>query len=272
MLKIITLFLRITCLLFACCQAAQLPIIVVIPSYNNQEWCERNVLSALEQNYNNYHIVYINDSSTDATGQLVHTVASRHPHRAKITIINNQKRQGALANLYHIIHTCPDNAIIVTLDGDDWFPHSQVLQRINGEYADPATWMTYGSYLSWPDNKRDSWIHKIPDTVIANKTYRQYQWVTTHLRTFYARLFKMIHKEDLLYEGEFFPMTWDLAFMFPMLEIARHHAHYIDDILYVYNRRNPIGDRNSNRELQIKFESIIRAKVSYASIDKLFEK
>jgi len=36
----------------------------------------------------------------------------------------------------------------------------------------------------------------------------------------FKKEWKKIAKEDLMYEGKFFEMAWDLAFMFPMLEMA----------------------------------------------------
>lgn len=258
-------------LLFFINYAVQLPFVIIIPSYNNEQWCQKNLLSALEQDYDNFYIIYINDCSTDQTGILVADIAHNHVRKEKLTVYNNTTRHGALTNLYDEIHSCPDGVIIATLDGDDWFANNQVLNRLNQEYINHDVWMTYGSYVSWPQNTRDSWIHPLPASVIANHSYRSYQWVTTHLRTFYARLFKLVKKEDLLYQGEFFQMTWDMAFMFPMLEMAKDHAHYIDDMLYVYNRSNPIGDRTSNRALQEMLEQIIRTKAPYNPIKNLFE-
>jgi hypothetical protein len=43
-------------------------------------------------------------------------------------------------------------------------------------------------------------------------------------------LFKKIKKEDLLYEGEFVLMSWDIAMMFPMLEMeSKGHIAFISN-------------------------------------------
>ena len=34
---------------------------IIIPSYNNEEWAERCLTSALDQDYEDYDVVYIND-------------------------------------------------------------------------------------------------------------------------------------------------------------------------------------------------------------------
>ena len=270
-MKFIQLVALAALTLVSTCALAQLPFIIIIPSYNNEQWCERNLLSALEQNYDNFQIIYINDCSKDRTYDLVLELIKTHPRGNKVILINNSERCGsALGNLYKAIHACPDEAIIVTVDGDDWLAHDKVLARLEQEYADPNVWMTHGSYLSWPAYTRDPWIHPLPQSVIDNHAYRRYQWVTTHLRTFYARLFKLIKKEDLLYQDSFFSMAGDLAWMFPLLEMAGNHSRYIEDVLYIYNRGNPISDRYIDRTLQVQLEQVIRAKNSYAPLSTLF--
>ena len=46
------------------------PIVVIVPSYNNYKWCNSNIDSVLNQNYNNYRVIYINDCSSDETGEV----------------------------------------------------------------------------------------------------------------------------------------------------------------------------------------------------------
>ena len=43
------------------------PIVVVIPSYNNERWVENNLTSVFKQNYQNYRVIYVDDCSTDNT-------------------------------------------------------------------------------------------------------------------------------------------------------------------------------------------------------------
>ena len=40
------------------------PFVIVVPSYNNSSWVEKNLRSIFEQKYDNYRVVYINDAST----------------------------------------------------------------------------------------------------------------------------------------------------------------------------------------------------------------
>lgn len=247
--------------------SAEKPIVVVIPSYNNKDWYQRNLDSVFMQNYTNFRIIYIDDTSPDGTGELVHNYILEKGKQDLVTLIRNTQRVGALSNLYKGIWMCDPEEIVATLDGDDWLYHENVLARLNNAYADPDVWMTYGKYIHYPGGNVGG--EALPREVIANNTYRRSEWVTTHLRTFYAGLFQRINREDLIYDGRFFPMTWDLAMMFPMLEMAGTHSRLMPEVLYVYNYANPINDAKVNFQLQQHLEGVIRNMPKYSPLKGL---
>ena len=83
--------------------------------------------------------------------------------------------------------------------------------------------------------------------------------------------FHLIKKEDLLFQGHFFPMAGDMAFMFPMLEMASlGHIRMIDDILYIYNIRNPLNDMRVSFNALEFLGLVIREKPAYTPIKQLF--
>ena len=243
-------------------------IVVVIPSYNNKDWYKRNIDSALSQAYTNYQVIYTDDCSPDNTGNLVETYLNQHPLGHKVTLIKNNVRIGALHNLYNMIHLCDDNTIIVTLDGDDWFPDRYVLKKLNEVYSSGEVWITYGQFQMHPGNEK-GWATAMPNTIVKDNAFRDYQHLPTHLRTFYAWLFKAIKLEDFLYLGDFYSMSWDMTMMFPMIEMAGKHHRFIPDVMYTYNNENAISDHRVSRQLQAHLAQIIRAKKRY---ERLTEK
>jgi glycosyltransferase involved in cell wall biosynthesis len=238
-------------------------IAVVIPSYNNCQWYKHNLYSLCAQDYDNFRAIYVDDCSSDKTGELVEKFIADNSLGSRIHLIRNPVRVGAMQNLYNTIHSCDDHEIIVILDGDDWFAHNWVLRKINEVYFDPNCWMTYGQYVSWPDNMF-GYSRQIPSHITETNSFREYEWCASHLRSFYAWLFKMIRKEDLISPcGSFYSMAWDQAIMFPMLEMSGHRAKFISDVLYTYNAANPINDSKVNRELQRNLEAAIRVQKRY---------
>src|SRR5438552_2237739 len=105
--------------------------VIVVPSYNNSRYYERNMRSVLSQNYAHFRVMYIDDCSPDGTGDLVENFIEQYDQDRKVLLIKNKERRGALYNLYTMITSCDDDEIIVTLDGDDWLPHNEVLLRLN---------------------------------------------------------------------------------------------------------------------------------------------
>lgn len=238
---------------------------IIIPSFKNENWAEKNILSALNQNYDNFKVLFTDDNSPDETFNIVQKIVSSHKNKDKAILVKNDNRKGALENLYNMIHSCNDEDIILTLDGDDWLADTEVLHRLNYYYSNFDIWMTYGQYKNYPDNHVGV-SQNIPTNIINNASYRKFTWCSSHLRTFYAWLFKLIKKEDLMHHGSFLSMTWDMAMMFPMLEMAGNRHKFISDILYIYNLTNPINDHKVDVKLQQSLDRMIRSKPKYQQL------
>ncbi|MBS0627113.1 MAG: glycosyltransferase family 2 protein, partial [Verrucomicrobia bacterium] len=281
-------------MLLAVCrlQAADIekPIVIIIPSYNNEGWYNSNLNSVLSQSYSNYRIIYINDCSSDKTGEYVELMVKKftddyqvvdfeesadgsilasseiftaavNKKKCFFTLVNNIKRQGALANLYRAIYSCLDDEIMVLVDGDDWLLNYNVLKGINELYRSENVWLTHGQFIEYPKGGT-GWNLKITKDVVRKNKFRQYR-APSHLRTFYSWLFKRIKLSDLLYNGDFFPMTWDMAIMIPMIEMAAERHAYSPTLNYVYNMSNPINDDKVNAKLQNDLDAYIRAMPPY---------
>lgn len=264
-------FLVLQCMSqLACAVIYERPMVVVIPSYNNSAWYEKNLGSVFAQKYSNYRVVFIDDASPDGTGKLVKQYVEHVGQSHRTTVIQNTNRVGALANIYKGVWLCAPHEIIVNLDGDDWFYNDFVLQRLNREYSDPDVWVTYGQFIHYPCGS-PGWAAQVPYEVIARNSFRDEAWTTTALRSFYAGLFQKIRKEDLLYNGEFFPMAGDLAYMWPIVEMAGFHSRFIPDVLYVYNLQTPINDSKKDADLQWRLGLITRMRPRYAPVEKPYE-
>jgi len=241
-------------------------IVIVIPSYNNSKWYQRNLLSVASQEYDNFSIIYVDDCSPDGTVGLVEDFLKERELEERCSLIKNAERLGALKNLYDAIHSCHEDDIILTLDGDDWLANNQVLQTVNKYYSDPNVWITWGSYIDHPHGSRGC-SKPIHSQIIDNQSYRRSPWCTSHLRTFYKWLFAKIKLEDFLApDGTFWNSAWDLSFMIPMIELAGHHGKYMNEITYIYNNENPIQDYKIRLNEQQNFEKLIRGKQKYEKL------
>lgn len=244
-------------------------IVIVTASYKNADWFKWNLDSVLNQHYENWHLIYVDDCSPDRTGELVKEYVKERGLEDNVTVICNTVRKKALANLYTAIHLCEPTDIVVLLDGDDRFASRDVLKEVNRMYADENVWMTYGQFIRYPQGTL-GWCQPMPAEVIANNAFRDYPVPPSHLRTFYAGLFHKIKFNDLMYEGDFFPITYDLAIMFPMMEMARDHFMFCPVPLLEYNEANPINDHKVNYDLQLACDKLIRSRNRYEKIESPF--
>lgn len=254
--------------------------VLLVASYNNEKYVERNLKSLMGQRSSKpYKILYINDCSTDATGVLVEDFIARHQLPSSfIEVIHNPDRVGAaLENMYNAIHQrIPDDAVVVSVDGDDFLAHKGVLERLEKAYADPAIHMTFGRFVVIPQGEFWNQCWSYPEEVIRSRTFRYSSIVPSHLKTFKAWLFKKIKKEDLLGpDRTFFKKAGDMAFMFPMLEMCApaspcgtNHSLFIEDtVLYIYNTGTELNDHRIARDEQINMDLYIRSKKPYEPLD-----
>ena len=238
---------------------------IIVPFYNVEKWIDKCIKSIKLQDYKNFTAFLIDDISTDNTANVVKELIADDD---RFVFIENKEKKYALKNIVEAIETSGDSEsdIIVTLDGDDWFATKKALSVLNNRYNETGCIITYGSYIEYPSMKKGKFCQKLPQSTILKNSYRQNTWLTSHLRTFKRGLWNKINKDDLLSdkkENKFYEMTWDMAFMFPMLEMAGPLSLHIPETLYCYNRQNPLNDDKVNHQLQLKTEVEIRNKKPY---------
>jgi glycosyltransferase involved in cell wall biosynthesis len=233
--------------------------VIIIPSYQNAKWYAKNLGSVFGQNYPKefFRIVYINDCSTDGTGELVQQFYEKFGRKIKWTLINRESNCGALYNIYHEGIKCQDDEVVIPVDGDDWVANPKILQKLNEVYQDSDLEFTYGSYANSNNNSRGC-AAPFPLHVIANKTWRQHNWICSHLHSFKASLIKQIPENDLKYWGNqykehygmFYPVSWDGILYFNLLDRCKKFM-YIHDILLIYNNSNELSEYRIYTQKQI---------------------
>ena len=60
------------------------PLAVIVCSYNNIKWAEKNLDSIFFQRYRNYRVIYVDDGSTDGTADFVEHYIKDHDLEDKV--------------------------------------------------------------------------------------------------------------------------------------------------------------------------------------------
>lgn len=91
-------------------------ISIVIAAYNVEKYVARCLNSVLNQNFNDYEIIIVNDCSTDRTLQIINEIASEND---KIKVINKDKNEG-LSEARNSGLSIASGKYVAFIDGDDF--------------------------------------------------------------------------------------------------------------------------------------------------------
>ena len=238
----------------------ELPIVVMIASYNNVSVFKRNLDTLFSQDYSNYRVLYTDDASTDGTYAGVVRYIEERGLKDKIIVFRNDENRKAMYNQYNMVHKCKDHEIVFTYDGDDWLPDNTVFKRLNQAYLDKKVWMTFGNNIKWPSGEKGT-SEAVETEILKNGEHRKILFGPfTQPRTFYAGLFKSIPMHLFMKDGKFFDIGHDVAIMYYLMDLCREHTFFIPEVNYVYNVANPINDFKVDVRKQLMNEYYIKRK------------
>jgi len=212
--------------------------IIIATGYNCGDCVEKSIESVISQTLENWFCILGDDGSKDNTYEIM----SKYKDQPKFLIIKNDENKGAC----YMRHKCikegvklgfiQNEDVIVHLDADDWLAGSDSLSIVDTYYQKGAQ-VTYGNWKK-PSGQLNK-LKSFPKSVLKERSYRDYKWVSTALRTFKYFLYKKIKKEHLKdKDGKWFTNCTDLAVMFPILEMADPKKIYgIKEHIYVYNSK-----------------------------------
>jgi len=168
--------------------------------------------------------------------------------------------RGALNSFLHASRFIDDpDAVLITMDGDDWFIRPDAVSRIMHEYISEECWMTYGSWVS----NRPNYPLGLPAYPEGTTDFRHMNWFCTQVRTCKKWLLDLVKDEDLKDENnEHYRWPSDWPLWFPMIEMATtKHAVHIPDILMMYNRTSIYSMPSSPG--RTANEQVLREKTPY---------
>jgi len=132
---------------------------VIIPLYNKENYIKSTLKSALNQSFNDFEILIINDGSTDDSLNLVKEFSD-----SRIKIINQKNLGVSTARNKGIKNS--KSKYIVFLDADDiWLPnHLEELKRLIYDYPGNGMYCNrYNVKISEEIFKKTSFSNSIPD-------------------------------------------------------------------------------------------------------------
>jgi hypothetical protein len=194
---------------------------------------------------------------------------------SRITVVLNQERSYALWNTCVGIDAMApaDDDVIVSVDADDWLTGPDSLEWVKVAYmADPNLMLTYGSWVGHPNPKvrTNTWGPYTEEEFKGN--IRKLSWRGSHLKTFKHRLWKRVDRKDFKDPRGtgYYRVSWDLAFMWPMLEMAGHkRVRWIPQRIYTHNQATPFNDSKVHLREQMVLTNFIAAQPQYKYVEDI---
>jgi len=236
-------------------------ITVLTTTYNCEKFVERSLLSIMSQKFTDFTCYITDDMSTDNTVEIIKKTISGDN---RFILIENKEKFYQVGNYDQVIRwrAIDGDQICVEVDGDDWLPNSNVLTNILKVYEDGNTWMTSGSFV-YHDGRKGFANPPTNDVDVRKQVF-----TLSHLRTWKAWLWNKIDPKDLRDEhNQYWNVSGDLAFMFPMFEMCGiEHFKFLSDIQYVYNESNPINEHKVYMDRIVNTTNKIRNKTPYKKL------
>jgi glycosyltransferase involved in cell wall biosynthesis len=232
---------------------------VIVPAFNCKDLIEKTLVSVLEQTYDNFEIIIVDDASTDGTSWYADALSKLYrPFIAHV--VHHDRNVGPTGSMVSG-HSVADGDVVLQLDGD-------------GDTIDPET---FELYAEWYDD-RDIWmcgamLDKLVGTVRAPSPQRVYNAQCNrfggvqqfHPRSWRKWLWYKIPRDELINPdtGEYWRAASDCSFLWNMWELAgAFRVAYVWKPLYVHNLNNPLNMRKDPklRPEQDRFVSTIVAR------------
>jgi glycosyltransferase involved in cell wall biosynthesis len=214
---------------------------VVIATYNRANFLPETIDSVLQQTFQEYELIVVDDGSTDGTRTLLQSYPSR------VSYLYQQNRGPSAARNLGVRHARAP--WIAFQDSDDLskLDHLETLYAYANDHPDCGMVFANGAYLGGPFRKRETIIPEAKSRRLANNGVRLVDLFEKSVVRLQASL---ISKEAYLAVGghdESLRICMDLDLSFRLF--MRYPVAYLDRIVFLYRRHE--GNAGRNEELRL---------------------
>lgn len=221
----------------------------IIPCYNAFANLQSLLASLKSQNDQGWSAIFIDDMSTDGTADFLKKVSDD-----RISVVLNSEKKFALRNIIEAARTLEGGTIAAIIDGDDELCNDRTVSLIKEAHKAPLS-------VVWTAHRWDVNGLNISKEMPQNVNPYQFQWCSSHLRTFDVSLLERV--SDLNFKdhlGRWFERGYDQALMLPLLRKAEHRI-YIPEVCYLYKINScSIVNRDWSEMKQIRTVNIVRSR------------
>lgn len=232
-------------------------ISIVIPVYNVENYVERCLRSALEQDFClDYEVLIVDDCGTDSSMAIVESVSTSHPKEGLIRIVHHPENKG-LGEASNTGIREAKGKYIFFLDSDDWISDDCLSRMYDLAVANELD-VVVGSFCDvWGNNTKT--VHAYQDQIIEHNAVGIFLF-TQGINIYCSRWNKLYNREFLIHNKIHCKQRIfeDNLFDFNV-KCSANKIAVISNVSYFYARRvDSITQDNSKKRFDYHiFEGII---------------
>ena len=141
---------------------------VIMPAFNSERFIKSSIDSVINQKYQFWNLLVINDGSTDNTASIVNAISGFDD---RVQLVNNQGVKGAAGARNYGLE-CATGDYVAFIDSDDIWHPEKLLKQLS-IMRDKGADFSYTSYeiIDEYDDKKNSYI--VPETIDYEKLLKQ---------------------------------------------------------------------------------------------------
>jgi O-antigen biosynthesis protein len=261
-------------------------ISVFTPTHDSMAYIDEAWVSLLEQTYQNFEWVVVDDGSTDGTFHHLKELAAKDPRIRPYASLHS----GKIGEMKRLCTQIAYGEIVFELDHDDMLVDT-ALAEVKAAFADPSIGMVYSNFAEYyedgrPDNEYgdDFWSGRYRNTAYRGRVYREarapsiygrwgtnywdrHAWFLTvgpnHLRAYRRSVLEQLGGYN---PGLSVADDWDVFYRFFLYSKCWH----IDKLLYLYRYRVGAANTTFTRNKSIQ-DHLALARNHYAGIAQMVD-
>lgn len=126
---------------------------IIVPARNEEHNIHRCVTSLLEQDYDDYEVMVVDDASTDATARILDKIAGTHPHGDRLWVLHLKDLPEGWAGKPHALHRGTQEAHgdwLLFTDADTWHAPQALRSAVKQATEEGADLFSLGTEQELP--------------------------------------------------------------------------------------------------------------------------